>query len=62
MDLVRSCLSPAAYSMPKLWADSETVDCPKTQSAPAPEKEKVQAEVNAGFLKSGLTCREPRSS
>ena len=45
-------LEPAAYSMPKLWADSETVGIvQKTQSAPAPEKEKVQAEVNAGFLK-----------
>jgi pimeloyl-ACP methyl ester carboxylesterase len=45
-------LEPAAYSMPKMWTDSETVEVvSKTQGAPAPEKQKVQAEVNAGFLK-----------
>ncbi len=45
-------LEPAAYSMPKLWADSKTLEIvSKTEAAPPPEKQKVQEEVNAGFLK-----------
>ncbi len=45
-------LEPAAYSMPKLWSDTESVEIVrKTQGAPPAEKEKVQAEVNEGFLK-----------
>ena len=44
-------LEPAAYSMPTIWTDSATVrTVQETQAAPAPEKAKVQAEVNEGFL------------